>query len=337
GYETAAFPSVPHVGEGFAWRGFDVLEAARGELRAAAVTERFLEWLAARDDDRPFFAWLHYFDPHAPYDPPAEVAKEFYAGDPLQGEKRLADEPFIMGSPGMEYLREWLGERRDPEYPRAMYAAEVSYTDRQLGRVLGWMSAHGLDEKIAIVVVADHGESLGEHGIFYDHAGLYEQQLKVPLLVRVPGFPAGLRLDAPVGHEDLAPTIAELFGLELRNDVEGLSLAALLRGEKSAAVARRKSLIHEHAQNLLVAMRSGPWKLILPVERRHFLPSSPVLFDLSADAGELRTLADTHPQVVSELRQGLESRLELGVVGHTKREPGDEEAVQRLRALGYVQ
>ena len=337
GYRTAGFPAVRHIGPEVGWRGFDLLASVEETVPAAENTDRAAAWLRDHGGD-PFFLWVHYFDPHSLYQPPAEIAARFYKGEPEAGDGPPIGrrEFFDRLKAGGAALRQWLGETRDPEFPRAMYAAEIHYADREIGRLLDGLEARGLADDTLVVVVADHGESLGEHGIFYSHLGIYEQQLRIPLIVRVPGLKPS-RTEALVSVLDLAPTISELTGVRLRHRCSGLSLVPLLEGEAGAAFAARTAFVHQNAHNYSVAVREGPWKLIWPVAREHALLSSrPELYHLEDDPGERVDLAAKEPGRVAALRRHLEPWIELGEV-----EPGtglhlDDEALEQLRALGYL-
>jgi arylsulfatase A-like enzyme len=294
------------------WPGFVFLAPVeREEIGARENTDRAVSWLR-QNGDRPFFLWVHYFDPHSHYRPPAEIAARFYR-------RQAGEDPLL-----------------DPAYHRAMYAAEIYFVDRQIGRLLRELEDLGLAAETVVVVVADHGESLGEHGIFYSHLGIYEQQLRIPLIVRVPGLKPS-RTEALVSVLDLAPTISELTGVRLRHRCSGLSLVPLLEGEAGAAFAARTAFVHQNAHNYSVAVREGPWKLIWPVAREHALLSSrPELYHLEDDPGERVDLAAKEPGRVAALRRHLEPWIELGEV-----EPGtglhlDDEALEQLRALGYL-
>jgi arylsulfatase A-like enzyme len=184
-----------------------------------------------------------------------------------------------------------------------------------------------------VVVVGDHGESLGEHGIFYDHVGIYETQVRVPFIVRVPGFPPGLDAEHSVTHLDIAPTIAELFALELEAG-PGSSLVPSLRGERDGPAAPDEVLIQETSANRQVAVRRGGWKLIWPIASAHVLSDVPELYDLDSDPDETRNLAREHPARVAELKRHVEPWIRLGFV-----EPFadlDPESLDALRSLGYV-
>ena len=334
GYATGGFTSARHVGPELGWRGFEVMPNMRKDRGARETTDLALDWLSGVRG-RPFFLWVHYWDPHMQYEPAPEVAKQFYTGDRTAGSgPRLAEEPYFTLLPRDGVLR-WLGDTRDPAWAPAMYHAEVHATDAQVGRLLDAVAARA-GQRTLVVVTADHGESLGEHGIYYAHTGLYEPQLHVPLIVHAPGL-APLRSDALVSSLDIAPTVAELAGVELHNPTaKGLSLARLLRGEADARVAERTTFVHQNAHNFAVAVRRGNWKLIWPIAPDHpILGTKPQLFDLAHDPGETRNLAEQEPARLAELRQLVDPWVARGPVErHT--ENVSPEALEQLRALGYL-
>lgn len=193
--------------------GFDYGRAAReavaadGQIRvdefqcrADVVTDAAIRWI--NDGGEPFFAWVHYFDPHdAVLQPPAGSTPTF--------------EP--RGSTPEDKLR-------------AVYDAEVSYMDAQFGRLLDALKQKNAYDKTVIVVVADHGEGLGDHN-WWHHGALWQEQIRVPLLVRVPGGPKGMVVGDLVRTIDIFPTIAEAVGVP-HKPVTGESMMPLLHGEK---------------------------------------------------------------------------------------------------------
>jgi arylsulfatase A-like enzyme len=217
-----------------------------------------------------------------------------------------------------------------------MYAAEIHYADRELGRLLAALDGLAARRDTVVVVVGDHGESLGEHGIYYGHDGIYEQQLRIPLIIHVPGLGAS-RSDALVTTLDLVPTISELTGVRLRRDLSGSSLVPLLAGEDSPALAARDRFVHQHAKNLSVALRDGGWKLIWPIFKRHrVLPNRPQLFNLREDPQERVDLAAQQPERVRAMRRELLPWIKLGRVTRGDSPELDDEALEHLRALGYL-
>jgi arylsulfatase len=335
GWSTGAFVASRHLSTELGWRGFEELPPVAEQLTAEEVTDRAVAWLEGRAG-RPFFLWVHYWDPHMQYSPPAELAAEFYPGDPTAGSgPRIADEAYFERFP-REGVTEWLGDVRDPEWAKAMYAAELHYADREIRRLLD-AARRTAGGQLVVAVTADHGESLGEHGIAYGHRGLYEPQLRVPLILHVPGGPPQ-RSDAMVSTLDVAPTLAELLGVELPAAAAGVSLAGLVRGADAAQEPPDRVHVYENARNQGVAVRKGDWKLIVGLEREHPLfAGPPELYDLAADPGETLNLAADHPEVVAELTGQLAPWLALGVIESGTMPHLDAEAVERLRALGYLQ
>jgi len=338
GYRTAAFVSAIHLEEA-GWPGFDEIHGPQQlERNAAHLVDPVVEWVREEGvGARPFFLWAHFFDPHMIYEPPTVLARRFYKGDPAAGDgPRLSENKAFYRWRRVPRLMSWLAGIRDPDYPKAMYEAEVQYMDRQIGRLLEALDELGLRERTVVVLVADHGESLGEHGIYYDHLGLYEASLHVPLVLVVPGLAEGVRVGAPVSTLDLAPTLRELFGLAA-SDGGGVSLVPWLSGQglSGQALDVERALVFEAAYHNQVAVRSGRWKLIWPLRRTGALPGEPELFDLSRDPGELEDVFEQHPDVVARLRPMLERWFtEETPSGNT--EGVSERVREGLEALGYT-
>lgn len=335
GWSTGGFVASRHLSAEMGWRGFDSLPGVEHQLTAREVTDRALEWLAGEAGE-PFFLWVHYWDPHMQYSPPPELAAEFYSRDPTAGTgPRLVDHPYFALFPRAG-VAEWLGDVRDPEWAKAMYAAELHSADAEIGRLLA-AAEEAARGGLVVAVTADHGESLGEHGIFYGHRGLYEPQLRVPLIVSVPGGPVQ-RASELVSTLDVAPTVAELLGVELGSPVSGTSLAQRVREGSDVAGLADRVHVYENARNQGVAVRTGDWKLIVGIERSHPLYSGPPqLYDLGRDPGETVDRAAEEPERVAEMMARLEPWLELGVIQRGTMPHLDDEAVERLRALGYLE
>lgn len=330
GHATAAFLGVRHLAQGIGWRGFDVLPDVRGYPPAREVANRALAWM--QQARHPFFLWVHFYDPHFDYDPPRGAVARFYTGDPKAG-----PDPLIRSAPYFEIYPDlgFLAGVRDRAWPRALYAAEVHTVDAEVGRLLGALERMGLGGDTAVVVAADHGESLGEHDIYYSHRGIYEPQLRIPLIVHVPGLPP-TRSTADVSTLDIAPTLADLFGLELDHELPGIDLMPLLRGEELPALDERRVHVHQNAHNHAVAVRQGSFKLILSISDDHpLLSRPPQLFDLEHDPGEERNLAEQQPERVAALREIAKPWIQLGPAGRAPSHLSEEE-VEGLRGLGYL-
>jgi choline-sulfatase len=230
GFRTAAFVSSYVLDPRFGFdRGFERYQFEptqsydwQGEVtpefwaRGEDTTRSALRWLnerAARANER-FFLWVHYFDPHAPYQPPQGF--EVSPGQPVDlSRKRIP--------PGISSA----GELR--RLIRA-YRGEVRYTDAQLSRLLERLRVLGLFENTVLVVTSDHGEGLGDHALLEHGANLHDELVHVPLFVRAPGLTAGRRLRGLVQLEDLLPTSLALLGMPIPEGLDGENLEPWLRG-----------------------------------------------------------------------------------------------------------
>ncbi|HEX6852414.1 MAG TPA: sulfatase-like hydrolase/transferase [Candidatus Polarisedimenticolaceae bacterium] len=207
GWETAAFVSAFVLNRGFGIeQGFDVFDDVpvnryeggrdqvyEAERRALDVNKRVAAWLSARPDPkRKFFLWVHYYDPHDPYDAP---------------------------------------ELADRKLPGEGYDREVAYMDAAIGDLLGRLERAGVLESAIVMAVSDHGEALGEHGERTHGVFLYEPVVHVPWIVRAPGLvDAGARVKGPVELVDLAPTVLDLVGQPALEAAQGRSLLPRLSG-----------------------------------------------------------------------------------------------------------
>ena len=208
GFQTAACVAAVVLDRAYGLdQGFDVYlgpdhegsgqDSHTGEDRADVVVDRALAWLSQRDRDRPFFLWVHLFDPHAPYAPP-----ERYRPRPTGGPNGRID-------------------------PRHLYFSEIAFADAQVGRLLQTLRAEGSLEDVAVAVVGDHGEAFGEHGEPTHGAFVWDTTLRVPLILRIPGADgAGSRSRELASVVDLYPTLLAAMGLKGETLGDGLDLMA---------------------------------------------------------------------------------------------------------------
>jgi arylsulfatase A-like enzyme len=200
------------------------LQAAEGALETAShrdvsseqVTERVLAELArARADERPFFVFAHYFDPHYDYAPPEPFARAFdpaYDGA-LDARGFIVNGAIAAFDSGSPSGRRRVVSERDLEHLEALYAGEVAWTDAQIGRVLAELERAGLADETLVVVVADHGDEFFEHGGIGHRRTLHEEVVRVPLILRLPGaLVAGERRPEPIALADVPAHLAELLG-----------------------------------------------------------------------------------------------------------------------------
>ena len=233
------------------------------------------------------------------------------------------------------HVADWLTGVRDVDFPRARYAGEVSYVDQQIGRVRAELERLGLAERTILVITADHGESLGEHGVYFDHNGLYEPNLRVPLIVWAPGrISSSRRLDL-VGGLDVAPTILGLAGMEIPAAMQGRDLFA--------NDTREKPLFAESDYRRQIMIQDGQWKLIRTLVSFYyvdaFAPTSGTveLYDLSSDQGERNNVANNYPQITRDLTARLDTWNAAQTAQVPARPTVQPEAIEGLRALGYLE
>jgi arylsulfatase A-like enzyme/Tfp pilus assembly protein PilF len=257
------------------------------ERRADASVSAALAWLGKRPAAKPFFLWLHLYDAHSPYDPPEPFRTQF-KGRPYDG--------------------------------------EIAYEDAQLARLFTWLKERRLYDGTLIVLVGDHGESLGEHGEQEHGFFVYNATTRVPLMVKAPGRTAARRVQEPVETIGVAATILQATAPAdaLRAQLQGSSLT----GAKPAYT------------ETLYPYRSFGWSPLhaLQDSRYHYIEApQPELYDLAADPGENTNVIAQHPAVAQEMHREIERR--LLATGEAPEESGaaaaDPRMAERLRALGY--
>jgi len=294
------------------------------ERRADAVLERAIPWLE-RHAAGGFFCWLHFFDPHGPYDAPA----------PFLG--TLAG-PMPEPSSGPEMPHFWPAAMRavaDPAYWILRYDEEIAYLDDRLGQLLSVLSEQGVLEDTLIAVIADHGESLDEHEYYFDHGlHLYDASLRIPMILAGPGVPAA-EVPCQVRGMDLAPTVLDLLKLEVPESMQGEVLEPLwqhgcpddpLRLSEAATV--EPPWVEDPGAELSLRV-DGTLHYKLIRHRR----GDDELYELDSDPGETRDLVGQRAEVEEWMNRGLD-RIAEGMPPVAPRLTADVEA--QLRALGYI-
>lgn len=283
-------------------QGFDTYDDAFEDAhKAVNITERradetsrvAIEWLRRRRD-QPFFLLLHYYDPHDPYEPPEPYASRFGA---------------------------------------APYAGEIAWVDECIGRVLDELRALDLYDSTLVVITADHGEMLGEHGERTHSYFIYQAALRVPLIVRLPGQSEGRVVDGLTGLVDVVPTICGLLGIELPSGVVGEDLSDVLSGRRRSRDERyvycESVTPRTYQANPLTGLAGEGWQFIRSTRSE--------LYDRASDPGQTTDVAARHPDraaaladlltqmVQREMRAAADNRIEL-----------DPRVRARLESIGYV-
>ena len=295
------------------------------ERTAPMTRERANEWLARHYSEN-FFLWVHFFEPHAPYIP--------------HGLKGFEDNG-TPDNPALDHVRT-LDERRNSylateiEPLQRLYAEECSYTDRQVGELLKTLEDFRVFDNSVVVIVGDHGESLGEHDIYFSHMGLYDPSLRVPFMVRAPALgDKPKQVDDQVRVQDLMPTVLPLMGFRYAVVMDGRDLGPRIRGEESGdlqalLVGRMGTL----GSGMHVGMRESSWKYL----RTPPPEAEESFYMLEADPGETHDVAAENAQAVQAARVGVNAALG----GSSEELMGDGGSISaeqraRLEMLGYVE
>ena len=322
GYTTIAFDNLAHnrmwcrdpvhFYRGFEYYVSDVSNPNDWDALGEAVpaewyTSRLIRWIRSNARER-FFAFVHPWDVHQPYVLPATWRQKFHhrEGDRDDLEIRTANAgyQYVPGWGHIDQLYEGRGtipEMRSPlSVPRReasvdLYDAAVSYLDHHIGQVIDFLESEDMLDETLILLTSDHGELLGQHGI-YSHVSAYEPNIHVPLVLYHPSrFQGPARTDALAGTVDLLPSLLELAGVEDVPDVDGKSFLPAIAGDPV-----RDRIVCEDGCGVR-AFRSGEWKLIVYYDEDRM-----ELFNLEDDPMEIFDLAQDHPTRVLELRGDLD-------------------------------
>jgi len=316
GYRTAAFISndmVKFLGGAFGhFERFD-----EGKYRNKhdtgfyQTTNAALEWLDG-NTRKPFFLFIHYWDPHAVYNPIAE---------------------FDLWSAGLE----------GNELAAARYDGEIRFVDTKVQMLLDKLDQLDLDQETIVVITSDHGEAFGEHdgrdfllreeSTYYTghYKGLFDSEIRVPLLMRVPGLAGGRRVDTVTQSVDLLPTLFELLDIDNERTVDGRSLLPLIRGEErpdSFAFSEMRKRVQGRTV-LSKSIVTGGWKL-MAIES----DQGEVLRLHRLEQGEDQNLAGREGRLAEALRQRIRDLTDGKVMEEEER---DAETIERLRSLGYIE
>lgn len=357
GYETAGFVTNFNLspGRGFE-QGFDIYSNPTQRWHgnsAASLTDEALAWLESREaQERPFFLWVHYLDPHWTYEPPARLAREADPG--YEPPFDLVDEwqagRFTKGQ--VIFESDEIMDERMIEHVRRLYQAEAHATDVAIGTLLEGLEGLHPSEEIVMGFTVDHGEALGDHDYWFAHGEyLYDDTLRVPMAFRAQGrIPPGTRVAGTSRLEDFAPTLLGLAGLPPLEGAEGLDLSKLLVAGGRHELAERPLLhlgdfllIHDENPRQRVEGRAGRWlayreegfKLIrVPQPDGSFEEE---LYDLVADPTESVDLASREPERVEAMRRSLAALIESYENAPEGEVDGpDADSLDALRSLGYV-
>lgn len=300
GYSTGAFVGAAPLDSRFGLdQGFDVYDddfLAPGAPKFTEGERKAEEVIKPAEDwmkkqKGPWFAWLHLFDPHYSYDPP-EPFKSQYRGKPYDG--------------------------------------EVAYVDFAIGKFLGYMDSAGLLQNTMIVVTADHGESLGEHGEQTHGILAYNTSLWIPLIIYVPGIEPGIVADN-AAHIDIFSTVCDVLELENPSQLQGISLYPAMQGQRI-----KERVIYFESLEPFLRMDWAPLRGFIRGKEKFFDSPIPELYDLGSDFNESKNLIDPQklPVFKQQLEQFMKNQMINAEAGASQKT--DPATLRMLRSLGYI-
>jgi arylsulfatase A-like enzyme len=278
------------------------------------INARAIPWLRQHAGE-PFFLFVHYWEPHTPYLPPVRY-RQFYDGadpfDPANHELEPMKRTPFWGMWGDTWFRK-LGNVTDPDYIVSLYDGEIRHVDDGIAELLQALEDTGVGDDTLVLLTGDHGEVMVKNGIYFDHHGLYEDNIRVPLIVKWPGrIPAGRRVSQFVQHMDFAPSLLRWANAEVPSSVEGSDLRGLAEGTDTTPLWDRV-VCCENTWQSKWAVRTAQHKFILSRQPDHHGMPVRELYDLKADPDEATNLAGEQPAIVDELEAWLEGWIADGL------------------------
>ncbi|MBS4217539.1 sulfatase [Bacillus sp. FJAT-49711] len=309
GYTTAAVDNLYNLKEWFA-RGYQYYINTVGKTRwidGQTINTLAKPWINEHKD-KDFFLFLHYWDPHTPYLPPKDYIPTFYDSSKNQYDPTNKSMESAFNHPAYPFFKyhhyDLLGKITDTNYVNALYDAEIRYLDDLLKDLDDYLIELGIQDETMLVLFGDHGESLTEHDIYWDHCGLYDQTVHIPLIIRWPNFiPAGKRIRSLVQHADLMPTLLEALNLEIPSDLDGKSLFPLI----DEIVDKNHSEIYlsECAWQASRGIRTENYKYIETYDSGPFTRPPAELYDINNDPKEENNLIETHLEQANRFQKQL--------------------------------
>jgi len=287
-----------HYDDSFDLKKYKHLDLGGVQRPGNEITDAALAWLEGRKD-KPFFAWVHYYDPHTPYEPPEPFFSEYNTG--------------IAGR----------------------YDGEIAFMDSQIGRLESWLEANGLIKNTIVVLIGDHGEGLGSHGEGTHGYFIYDYAVHVPFLVVTPlkGL-SGVRVSSQVRAADVFPTVLELVGAGAPAKVNGRSLVPVMFNPKAAD--QDPAYSESMAPNLQFGW--APLRALRTTRFKFIDAPRPELYDLAKDTAEESDVQNRYPDQALAMKKELDRLiLETGRGAPAPQSANlDKETVERLAALGYI-
>lgn len=345
GWTTAAISFNPGIRSELNFdQGFDHFDEYLGKSAAyphmEEMVDRVADWLE-EPPEQPFFLYLQPMNVHGPYRVPPEARTRLLGRPPGKQFKYYAE-------PMRGILRRGELELRDQvtdDYLQSLidkYDTAVRYSTDQLAELFAVLAERGLYDDALIIVTADHGEELFDHGGFSHGFSLHRETLHVPLFIKLPGRSSGNVVEDRVELMDLVPTVLEVAGVEADLHLDGRSLSSLMQFRESEPVGELRSRLSQTAwESRCVArgLTAGRYRLVEIDRNYERIRGAVRLYDLVEDPNEQNDLAIRQPRIADELRRELRRRLDTLAVdaGPSPEDRSDRLDLERMRALGYVE
>ncbi len=299
---------------------------AKRDVTSPTITEKVIEWLSGHHEER-FFLFLHFWDPHYDYIPPPPYDTMFdpdYEG-PIKGD--VHRNPLLR--PDMP--------KRDLEHLVALYDGEIRWTDMHIGKIMDALQDLGKLDETLVVITSDHGEEFFEHGSESHGKTLYEEVVRVPLIVRLPGtVPEGKVVQSQVRNIDILPTMCELFGLRKSDEAMGKSLAPLMKGDDADPLTSYSLLVRNDI--FIMALRTNQWKFIRDRGEERY-----ECYDLEKDPMEKSPLPAEKPMCKRAMKMFLQETKRITTLRNELPRTIPREKIkispvvaEQLKSLGYI-
>ncbi len=314
----------PDFGVARGFQTYDHIGGNRRKIRRAdEVVDSTLEWLR-KEDRGDFFLVVHFFDPHLNYDAPEPFRGRWGADIDAEERNELMDL-----RPLRQRIRQ--GEEIDWDFLVGAYDEEIAFVDQEIGRLWRALQDSGTLAESLVVLTADHGEEFNDHDGFEHGHTLFDELVRVPLVVWGPGVEPGRRT-APVSLIDIYPTVLGALALPAQDGLPGRSLVPHLKGDSpplSRTLIAERTLYGQHRESAL----AWPYKVIFEPQRGEVM-----LFDLESDAAERQDIAHLRSDIADDLLAQLEAyRQHAESIALEEAVEPDEKTLENLRSLGYIQ
>lgn len=332
GYKTAAFTGGGYLSSIYGFnQGFDIYEDSKDWIGLEGLLPLVYKWLEQNKNEK-FFSFLHTYDVHAPFDPP-EPFKNMYVSN-YQGQFKdiFLDYRLFRKINGLEKQENLIKLTKDDiDYIVAQYDGGIRYVDTLVGNLIDKLGKLGLSDNTLIVLTADHGQDLMEHGHIW-HRDVYDEGIRVPLIFSYPDYlPKGKTIDAQVRSIDLLPTILDILGIRRRRSMDGISLMPLVRAERNKHISYAYS-IGTNIDSPRASIRTEDWKLIFTVKNDRY-----ELYNLNKEPDELNNLLGEEEAQFKLLKVKLNDWMnEVPIMFEKTGLILYEDTKERLESLGYI-